>query len=187
MTEMEIKSLNDEIENNAKITESDESNTKMAESDQQNNVKSEANDESSEQQFVVESNIINKREAEADDDSSSEQMDSSIKIKKEEETTAADYEDNNKEESSRMSIMNSTSDLFKILMANKLQENEPPENLQSEGSWTCEKLRFYAYFSEDDSINFRGRVAYPSKWISEVSSCQYLTESQMITLCQILV
>nr|CAD2122717.1 unnamed protein product [Meloidogyne enterolobii] len=36
-------------------------------------------------------------------------------------------------------------------------------------------------------INFRGRVAYPSKWLSTVSACQYLPEEQMITTCQILI
>jgi hypothetical protein len=52
---------------------------------------------------------------------------------------------------------------------------------------TPETTENHVDYSEDDSINFRGRLAYPSKWLSDVSSCQYLPENNMITLCQILV
>jgi len=40
---------------------------------------------------------------------------------------------------------------------------------------------------EDEVICFRGRNAYPNKWISEVSKCQYLMEDDMVTLCQVLI
>jgi hypothetical protein len=37
------------------------------------------------------------------------------------------------------------------------------------------------------SIEFRGRVVDPDAWLAEVAKCHYLPESQMITLCNILI
>lgn len=37
--------------------------------------------------------------------------------------------------------------------------------------------------SSKQQIDFRGRVVDPDAWISLVSGCHYLPESQMITLC----
>uniref|UniRef100_A0A915EJH0 protein-serine/threonine phosphatase n=1 Tax=Ditylenchus dipsaci TaxID=166011 RepID=A0A915EJH0_9BILA len=37
------------------------------------------------------------------------------------------------------------------------------------------------------TIEFRGRVVDPDAWLADVAKCHYLPESQMITLCNILV
>ncbi|KAL3115558.1 hypothetical protein niasHT_015896 [Heterodera trifolii] len=41
--------------------------------------------------------------------------------------------------------------------------------------------------ASDPEITFRGRSVRPLKWLSEVSSCRYLPEGEMVTVCQILI
>ena len=40
---------------------------------------------------------------------------------------------------------------------------------------------------EQLKISHRGHTAYPSQWLDDVATCQYLPENDMITICRILI